>query len=103
MRTETDRILLEAAAAASLDDLATIAGCAIERWRQQRPDPDEPDDGFDDRFVQLGTTFGGAAVIRKDRARGRRDQQAAVPRRPAARLHPAAPRLPASPTARRVR
>jgi len=67
MRTETDRILLEAAAAgASLDDLATIAGCAIEKWRQQQPDPDEPDDGFDERFIQLGTTFGGAAVIRGD-------------------------------------
>jgi len=67
MRLETDRILLEAAAAgASLDDLATIAGCAIERWRQQQPDPDTQDDGFDDRTVQLGTTFGGAAVIRGD-------------------------------------
>jgi hypothetical protein len=65
MRTETDRILLQAAAAgASLDDLATIAGCAIERWRQQQPDPDDPEDGFDDRSLQLGTTFGGAAVIR---------------------------------------
>jgi hypothetical protein len=64
MRTETDKILLEAAAAgASLDDLATIAGCAIERWRQQQPDPDLPGDGFDDRGLQLGTTFGGAAVI----------------------------------------
>jgi hypothetical protein len=67
MRTETDRILLEAAAAgASLDDLHTIAGCAIEKRRQQQPDPDPPDDGFDERFVQLGTTFGGAAVIRGD-------------------------------------
>jgi hypothetical protein len=67
MRLETDRILLDAAAAgASLDDLATIAGCAIERWRQQQPDPDSPDDGFEDRAVQLGTTFGGAAVIRGD-------------------------------------
>ena len=65
MRTETDRILLQAAAAgASLDDLDVIAASAIERWRQQQPDPDEPDDGFDDRSVQLGTTFGGAAVIR---------------------------------------
>jgi hypothetical protein len=65
MRTETDRILLQAASAgASLDDLALIAACAIEKWRQQRPDPDDPDDGFEDRFVQLGTTFGGAAVIR---------------------------------------
>jgi Domain of unknown function (DUF222)/HNH endonuclease len=67
MRAETDRILLEAVAAgASLDDLATIAGCAIERWRQQQPDLDEPDDDGSDRFVQLGTTFGGAAVIRGD-------------------------------------
>ena len=65
MRDETDRILLDAAAAgASLDDLATIAACAIETWRQQQPDPDDPDDGFDDRYVQVGTTFGGAAVIR---------------------------------------
>ncbi len=65
MRAETDRILLEAAAAgASLDDLSTIAGCAIERWRQQQPDPDDPADAFDDRSVQLGVTFGGAAVFR---------------------------------------
>ena len=67
MRTETDRILLEAAASgASVDDLAVIAGCAIERWRQQQPDPDDPDARFEDRFLQLGTTFGGAAVIRGD-------------------------------------
>ncbi|MDX6339863.1 MAG: hypothetical protein QOH87_1, partial [Trebonia sp.] len=65
MRDETDRILLDAAAAgASLEDLATIAACAIEKWRQQQPDPGNPDDGFDDRFVQAGTTFGGAGVIR---------------------------------------
>ncbi|MGH3260399.1 MAG: DUF222 domain-containing protein, partial [Trebonia sp.] len=67
MRDETDRILLEAASAgASLDDLATIAACAIERWRQQRPDPDDPGDGFGDRYVKVGTTFGGAGVIRGD-------------------------------------
>jgi hypothetical protein len=65
MRDETDRILLEAASSgASLDDLATIAACAIESWRRQQPDPDHPDDGFDDRYLQVGTTFGGAAVIR---------------------------------------
>ena len=65
MRDETDRILLEAAAAgASLDDLAAIAACAIETWRAQRPDPDEPDPG--DRYLQLGTTFGDAGVIRGD-------------------------------------
>jgi hypothetical protein len=65
MRDETDRILLEAAAAgASLDDLATIAACAIEGWRRQQPDSDDPGGGFDDRYVQAGTTFGGAGVIR---------------------------------------
>ena len=65
MRTATDRILLEAhAAGASVDDLATIAACAIESWRRQRPDPDSPDDGFDDRYLQVGTTFGGAGIIR---------------------------------------
>ena len=65
MRDETDRILLEAAAAgASLDDLAAIAACAIETWRAQQPDPDEPDPG--DRYLQLGTTFGDAGLIRGD-------------------------------------
>jgi len=63
MRAETDRILLEAASAgASTDDLAAIAAYAIETWRAQQPDSDGPDP--DDRFVQLGTTFGGAGVIR---------------------------------------
>ncbi len=65
MRGETDRILLDAAAGgASLDDLATIAACALEKWRSQHPDPD--DDGFDDRYVQIATTFGGASCIRGD-------------------------------------
>jgi hypothetical protein len=65
MREETDKILLQAyASGASSADLAIIAACAIEQWRQQQPDPDSPDDGFDDRFVQAGTTFGGAGVIR---------------------------------------
>jgi hypothetical protein len=67
MRTQTDRILLQAAASgASLDDLSVIAACAIEKWRQQQPDPDDPDQGFEDRGLRLGTTFGGAAVIRGD-------------------------------------
>jgi hypothetical protein len=39
-----------------------IAAYAIEKWHQQQPDPDNPDD-FEDRFVQVGTTFG-AAVLR---------------------------------------
>ena len=64
MRTETDRILLEAhAAGASVDDLATIAACAIESWRSQRPDDDQDADP-DDRTVQVGSTFGGAGIIR---------------------------------------
>ena len=43
MRDETDRILLEAAAAgASLDDLATIAACAIESGGSSSPTPTSP-------------------------------------------------------------
>src|SRR5215470_4576395 len=54
LRQETDKILLDAAAAgADEDDLTTIAGLALERWRQQRPDED--DDCFDERMVRLGT------------------------------------------------
>jgi hypothetical protein len=63
LRAETIKILVQAAqAGASLDDLRTIAGVALEKWRASRPDDD--DDGFDDRYVQVGTTFGGAGVIR---------------------------------------
>ncbi len=51
-----------AQAGASLDDLRTIAGVALEKWRASRPDADE--DGFDDRYVQAATTFGGAGVLR---------------------------------------
>jgi hypothetical protein len=66
MRDETDKILLQAAAAgASLEDLATIAAAAIEQWRSARPDPDDDFD-FRDRYVKLGLTFGGAGVIRGD-------------------------------------
>src|SRR5579862_9255815 len=65
MRDETDRILLQATSAgASLDDLAMLAAAAIETWRAQQPDPDEPDPG--DRYLRLGTTFGDAGVIRGD-------------------------------------
>src|SRR6202034_947055 len=63
LRSQTIKILVEAAAAgASLDDLKTIAGIALEKWRAQRPDGD--DDGFDDRYVKVATTFGGAGCIR---------------------------------------
>jgi hypothetical protein len=63
LRAETIKILVEAATAgASRDDLRIIAGVAEQKWRAQTPDGD--DDGFDDRYVQAGTTFGGAGVIR---------------------------------------
>jgi len=64
LRGQTGKILLDAAiAGAALDDLKLIAAAALEQWRAQNPDPDD-DDGFDDRYVQVGTTFGGAACIR---------------------------------------
>src|SRR5580693_10172751 len=63
LRAETISILVQAArSGASLDDLRMIAGVALQKWRAQQPDGD--DDGFDDRYVQVGTTFGGAGVIR---------------------------------------
>src|SRR5580693_9459736 len=64
LRGQTDQILVDAAVAgASLDDLTAIAAYAVAQWRSQHPDPDE-DDGFDDRYVAVGTTFGGAGIIR---------------------------------------
>ena len=63
LRAETITILVQAATAgASLDDLRIIAAVAEQKWRASRPDADE--DGFDDRYVQVATTFGGAGVIR---------------------------------------
>jgi hypothetical protein len=63
LRAETIKILVEAAAAgASQDDLRIIAAVAEQKWRASRPDADG--DGFDDRYVQVGTTFQGAGVIR---------------------------------------
>ena len=105
LRAETITILVQAAqAGASLDDLRMIAGVALEKWRASRPDGD--DDGFDDRYVQAATTFGGAGVLRgnltpecaaavqavlealgkKAGVRGHPDRGAAVPRRAAGRL-----------------
>jgi hypothetical protein len=65
LRAATIKILVQAAASgACLDDLRVIAGVAEQNWRAQQPDGGE--DGFDDRYVQAGTTFGGAGVIRGD-------------------------------------
>src|SRR6516165_5178087 len=64
LRDGTDQILLDAAArGATLADLRYLAACALQQWLSRHPDPDE-DDGFDDRYVQVGVTFGGAACIR---------------------------------------
>src|SRR5215469_10442272 len=64
LRASTDKVLADAAAAgATREDLAVIAAAAYETWRAQQPDPDG-DDGFDDRYLALGTTFDGAGAIR---------------------------------------
>src|SRR5579863_7445016 len=60
-----DAILLAAArSGASLADLARLAAEIYARSRP--PDPDSPDAGFDDRSVQLETTFEGAGVLGGD-------------------------------------
>jgi hypothetical protein len=64
LRAGTEKILADAAAAgAGLEDLAAITAHALRQWQAQHPDPDE-DGGFDDRYVAVGATFGGAACIR---------------------------------------
>ena len=49
---------------ASLADLARLAAEIYARSRP--PDPDGPDDGFEDRSVRLETTFEGAGVLGGD-------------------------------------
>ena len=64
LRGETDQILLAAAAAgASLEDLTVLATAAVEQYLAQQPDPDDGDD-FDERFIQVQTTFGKASCMR---------------------------------------
>ena len=63
LRARTGQILLEAAAGgADIDDLKMLAAAALEQWRAQHPDPDD-EDGFEDRYLAVGTTFGGAGTI----------------------------------------
>jgi hypothetical protein len=64
-RRDIDQILVDAAAAgAELLDLGVIAQAAYEKWRADRPDPDgDPDDGFDDRYLKLGTTIDGVGRV----------------------------------------
>ena len=64
LRAGTDRILLAAAAAgASLEDLTLLANAAVEQYLAQQPGDDDGD-GFDERFVQVSTTFGKAGCVR---------------------------------------
>ena len=59
-----EKILVQAAAGgASLDDLRMILARAVALWQAEHPDAD-PGDGFDDRYVQVASTFRGAGVIR---------------------------------------
>src|SRR5258707_15329538 len=57
-RHDVDKLLVDTAAAgANLEDLAVVARAAYEKWRQQcGPDGGEDDDGFDDRYLKVGTT-----------------------------------------------
>jgi hypothetical protein len=67
LREGTDKLLVDTAAAgANLEDLAFVARAAYERWRSQQPDPDEPDDGFEDRYLKLGTTIDNAGRVTGD-------------------------------------
>jgi hypothetical protein len=68
LRRDIDRLLVDTAAAgARLEDLAVVARAAYEKWRSQQPDPDgDPDDGFEDRFLKLGTTFDNAGRLNGD-------------------------------------
>lgn len=66
LRSGTEKVLADVAAAgASLDDLATITAHALALWQVEHPDP-EDEGGFPDRYVKVGSTFGGAGVIRGD-------------------------------------
>ncbi len=66
-RDDADEILLAAAAGGGvLPDLAALA--EEMRRRTATPDPDGPhgDEGFDERRLRLGLTFGGAGVLEGD-------------------------------------
>ena len=60
-----DILVKAAVSGASLEDLATLLGRAQALWQAEHPDPDD-DGAFEDRHVQVSTTFGGAGTIRGD-------------------------------------
>ncbi len=64
LREGVDKLLVDTAAAgANLEDLAFVARTAYERWRQQSGADNDPDDGFDDRYLKLGTTIDNAGRV----------------------------------------
>jgi hypothetical protein len=69
-RDSADQILLEAAAGGCpLEDLTVLAQAIYETWKAQHPDPNGgngDEDGFEDRYLRLGTTFGGAGKLNGD-------------------------------------
>ena len=72
-RDEADQILLDAAAdGLPLEDIAVLAQKIHQTWKAQHPDPDDgngddgDEDGFEDRYLRLGTTFGGAGKVGGD-------------------------------------
>ena len=66
-RHDVDKLLVDTASAgANFEDLAVVAQAVYEKWRQQQPDPDDPDDGYDDRYLKLGTTIDNAGRITGD-------------------------------------
>jgi hypothetical protein len=66
-RDDIDTLLVDTASAgANLEDLAIVAQAAYEKWRSQQPDPDDPDDGNDDRYLKLATTIDGAGRVAGD-------------------------------------
>ena len=72
-RDEADAILLDAAASGlPLEDLHILAIKIEETWKAQHPGPDDgngdtsDEDGFEDRYLRLGTTFGGAGKLNGD-------------------------------------
>jgi hypothetical protein len=75
-RDEADAILLDAAAQGlSLDDLRLLARKIDETWKAQHPDPDDASgtgdaDGFDDRYLRLGTTLDGVGKVDGDLTAG---------------------------------
>jgi len=64
-RDAADEILIAAAKAGM--DLRDLTELAAEIYQRSLPDPDgDPDDGFEDRAVNLETTFEGAGVLHGD-------------------------------------